>query len=151
MLCLKGCYDSHQFNMSASIQSKYPVHEDLSLKISVSYRTYSTQEQTRLYLENSKGSSEMYSMFLLKDTRNVRSRTVIAYQKLPSKSSFWWSSNVPVPSSTTLPRTILDAGDDKSSACPFSVASVKKCDAVSKVIFRKVDLLLSIPIRLQAL
>ena len=73
------------------------------------------------------------------------------YQLLLLESSCCLREKAPVPRSTTLPMTILEAGDDKSSEIPFSVASVRKCEAVSKVIFRKVDLLFSIPKRLHAL
>jgi len=44
----------------------------------------------------------------------------------------------------------LEAGEERSSAWPLRVASVRKWEAVSKVIFKKVDLLLSMPMRLHA-
>ena len=55
-----------------------------------------------------------------------------------------------MPSSTTLPTTSLEAGEARSSVAPFMVASVRKWAAVSKLIFRKVDVLLSMPSLLQA-
>ena len=54
---------------------------------------------------------------------------------LPSDSAprFCTSSNAPVPTSTTRPATMRDAGDASASVAPFSVASIRKCAAVSKV------------------
>ena len=64
---------------------------------------------------------------------------------------FCTRSKQPVPISTTLPTTRREAGDVRSSVVPFIVASVRKCAAVSKLIFRKVEVLLSMPMRLHAL
>ncbi len=73
-----------------------------------------------------------------------------AGQARSPKSRFCSKLKQPVPSSTTRPTTSRDAGEVRSSVVPFIVASVRKCAAVSKLIFRKVEVLLSMPILLQA-
>jgi len=57
--------------------------------------------------------------------------------------------NDPVPISTTCPRTIFAEGLSSSSTEPFSVASTRNAAAVSKDIFNRGDVLVSIPARLQ--
>ena len=56
-------------------------------------------------------------------------------------------SHAPVPNLTTRPATMEDAGEARSSAAPASVASVRKCAAVSKVTFSSGLALLSMPSR----
>lgn len=67
-------------------------------------------------------------------------------RKIPDQRA-WMSSQEPVPTPTTRPATMREAGDARSSVEPLSVASVKKCAAVSKVTLRKGDALPSMPMR----
>lgn len=60
-------------------------------------------------------------------------------------------SKEPVPAEMGLPTTILDDADVRGSVSLWRVAEIKKFAAVSKLIFRKGEVELSIPRRLQAL
>ena len=67
------------------------------------------------------------------------------------QQSFWRSSKAPVPPLTTRPATRHAEGERMGSVSPASVALFKKCMVVSKLIFWKGELLVSIPMRLKGL